>query len=264
MELQRERQRQLSHVQDYDARQVLAKLIDKAEIVLRRKGSEITDFLDPYHLDLAKGILRSMELAVLEGGGYPRAERRRLVLANSIQQVTEADLNISVLHLKGDADCTGLSHRDYLGSLLGLGLRREKVGDIVVQPDQAWVILDSSLSGFVRQNLLRVSRVPVRVEEVSSDLVETPAASQREIRTTVPSLRLDAVAGEGYGLSRSKMAAEIAGGKVKVNWRPVTQSSLALGVGDVISCRGLGRVVLAEVRGSTKKGRIAILLQRLK
>ena len=96
------------------------------------------------------------------------------------------------------------------------------------------------------------------------ELDEIPPREQKvkEIRTTVASMRLDVIAAAGFGTSRSKMANEIDVDKVKVNWKDVKSSSQAIKEGDIISIRGRGRVEVAEVRGTTKKGRINLVLRR--
>ncbi len=257
------REKLLPHIGDQDARQALVKVLDKAENVLRRHSVESGDFLDPYHLDLAKGIVRGMDLQFLDWGGFPTAERRKLALGPAFRELQPQDAGIAVLILETGSEFQSLSHRDYLGSLLGLGLKREKLGDIICLPDRAWVALDESISGYVAQNLARVGKTPVRVRQAGEDEPVLPQEKLKEITATVPSLRLDAVAGEGFSLSRSKIAAEIEAGKVKVNWRPVTELSFQIKQGDVISCRGLGRVTVAEIRGQTKKGRTPLTLHRL-
>lgn len=257
------REKILSHIGDQDAKQALVKVLDKAENVLHRHSVENGDFLDPYHLDLAKGIVRGMDLEFVDWGGFPAAERRKLVLGPACRELRHEDAGIAVLLLEAGSGFQSLSHRDYLGSLLGLGLKREKLGDIICQSDRAWLALDRSISGYVAQNLARVGRTPVRVREAGEDEIILPQENVREINATVPSLRLDAVAGEGFSLSRSKISSEIESGKVKVNWRQVTELSFQIKQGDVISCRGLGRVTVAEIRGQTKKGRIALTLHRL-
>ncbi len=257
------REKLLSHIGDQDAKQALVKVLDKAENVLSRHSVESGDFLDPYHLDLAKGIVRGMDLEFLDWGGFPDAERRKLVLGPAFRDLRPQDAGIAVLRVEAGSGFQTLSHRDYLGSLLGMGFKREKLGDIICKPDRAWVALDAGMADYVVQNLARVGKTPVRVREAGKDEVDLPQEEFKEINATVPSLRLDAVAGEGFSLSRSKIAAEIEAGKVKVNWRPVTELSFQIKQADVISCRGLGRIVITEVRGQTKKGRTALLIHRL-
>lgn len=257
------RDKLLSHIRQQDERQVLVKVLDKADLVLRRNTVENTDFLDPYHLELAKGILRGLDLSWFDWGGFCHAERAKIVMGPSFKELGWEDVDITVLALNGNTEFHTLTHRDYLGALLGLGIRREKLGDIVVNSDVAWIAIDRGMAGYVRENLHQVGKAAVQVSEVQPAELREKEENFKEIRTTVPSLRLDAVAGEGYGLSRNKIADVIKAGKVKVNWRPVEQVSYGVKAGDVISCRGFGRLIVAEIFGETKKGRIALLLKRL-
>jgi RNA-binding protein YlmH len=257
------REKLLSHIRDQDAKQVLVKVLDSVEISLKKMSIETTDFLDPYHLDLAKGILAGLDVAWAYSGGLPHAERCKLIIGPGFRTLTADDVELSILEISGGSDFQVLSHRDYLGSLLGLGIRREKTGDILVTPQHAWVALDRDIADFVTHNLTHVGKVSVQIREVTPEALSLPQESYKEIRATVPSLRLDAVAGEGFALSRSKIALVIESGKVKVNWRPIEQTSFQVKQEDVISCRGLGRIILTEVRGETKKGRIAIVIKKL-
>ena len=94
------------------------------------------------------------------------------------------------------------------------------------------------------------------------DRLEPPAVETRTIRDTVSSLRLDAVAASGFSLSRGKAADLIASGRVQLNHRECVKPDHAVAQGDVLSCRGLGKCVLTEVGGPSKKGRILIVLER--
>lgn len=257
------REKLLSHIRDQDAKQALVKVLDRVEIVLRRNSVETSDFLDPYHLELAKGVLRGLDISWLDWGGFSHAERCKLAIGPSFKELGQGEVDLAVLKVVGGSDFHSLNHRDYLGSLLGLGIRREKVGDIVANPQQAWLVLESGISAYAAQNLSRVGKVPVEVQEVNVSDIVLPEEQFKQIKATVPSLRLDAVAGEGFALSRGKIAAVIESGKVKVNWQSVDQVSFQVKEGDVISCRGLGRIILAEVKGETKKGRIALVINRL-
>lgn len=107
-----------------------------------------------------------------------------------------------------------------------------------------------------------MGRVGVTVREIAREDLAPPEQVYREIRATVQSMRLDAVAAHGFGLSRSKMVGEIAAGKIFLNWRPRLDPSAAVKTGDMISARGRGRVEVVETGGQTKKGRITVVLRR--
>ena len=102
------------------------------------------------------------------------------------------------------------------------------------------------------------------VKATVEDTAEIAPREERtkEIRATVASLRLDAVAAAGFGVSRSRAADDIAADKVKLNWQSAGSASKTIQEGDVLSMRGRGRVEVTEVRGQTKKGRTVVVLKR--
>jgi RNA-binding protein YlmH len=111
-------------------------------------------------------------------------------------------------------------------------------------------------------NWSQVGKVPITLKEIDEEQLAVEPERIKEIKGTVASLRLDAVAAEGFGTSRSKMVREIKAERVKVNWKPVSNPALSISQGDVLSIRGRGRVVVSEVGGTTRKGRTSIVLHR--
>ena len=118
------------------------------------------------------------------------------------------------------------------------------------------------LKDYFLREITMIGAAPVEVKTI--ELTELAAKEEKikEIRTTVPSLRLDTVAASGFGVSRSRMADEISAEKLKLNWQEAKSASQAVKQGDVISMRGRGRVEVSEIVGQTKKGRISLLLKR--
>ncbi|MFQ9916929.1 MAG: RNA-binding protein [Flavonifractor plautii] len=155
-----------------------------------------------------------------------------------------------------------LTHRDFLGSILGLGLDREKVGDLLVGDGRCDVLALEEVADFLVFHMEQAGRVKLKCSPLPLDRLEPPAVETRTIRDTVSSLRLDAVAASGFSLSRGKAADLIASGRVQLNHRECVKPDHAVAQGDVLSCRGLGKCVLTEVGGPSKKGRILIVLER--
>uniref|UniRef100_UPI0025E57EB0 YlmH family RNA-binding protein n=1 Tax=Selenomonas sp. F0473 TaxID=999423 RepID=UPI0025E57EB0 len=155
-----------------------------------------------------------------------------------------------------------LSHRDVLGAVMGLGIARDGVGDILVAQDTAKILCDAKIADFIAERLTMIGAV--HVTAFLGDLAEIAPREERtkEIRATVASLRLDSVAAAGFGISRSRAADDIAADKVKLNWQSAGSASKNVNEGDVLSMRGRGRVEVTEVRGRTKKGRIVVVLHR--
>ena len=156
---------------------------------------------------------------------------------------------------------TAPGHRDVLGSVLGLGIRRACVGDIVVLDDRAYLFLESQLAEHVALSLTSAGRVQIRARVLETwPEVEPPQGV--EVRDTVSSLRLDAVVSGGFGLSRAAAADLIAAGHVKLRHLPTQRPDARVGEGDAISARGYGRLVIDQVGAPTKKGRLPLRLIR--
>ena len=157
-----------------------------------------------------------------------------------------------------------LSHRNYLGSILGLGIKREKIGDIVVKESSATAIVLKDVAEYILYNLLKIGRINAEVEYGSPEDVNSIEPSKfKEIKCTVPSLRLDCIISHGFGISRSKVGPLFTSSKVYLNWEPESKLSTQVKEGDVISIKGKGRIILSEVGNVTRKDRIAVVIRKL-
>jgi RNA-binding protein YlmH len=253
---------------------LVARVLDQAELAIKKTAPVVTDFLDPNEKTLCSEVIHFLpEVKTLFFGGYRKAERQRMVLVPAFYLTEAVESPLAYLSLKpstkikktvlSGAEEPCFTHRAVLGAILGLGLNRGKIGDLLVTKDEAQAIVGVEIGDFLLTNLTKVGALAVTVEEIDPEQLNTPVEKVKEIKSTVASLRLDAVAGIGYGVSRSRMAREIKMAKVKVNWRPVTAPDYKVDVGDVLSIRGRGRVVVAELGGETKKGRLVVKLNRL-
>ncbi len=235
--------------------------------VAESQCGQCTLFADPRQQEIARELLHHFpEIKCSFLGGYPAAERVRICLSPSSLPASEEKEEVSCLVLQGDFPPDLLSHRDFLGALLGLGLKREMIGDIIYQgAEKAYVLLVKELATFVRLNLKKAGRYNLEVEELGLEVLKTDLAPRRvkEIKGTVASMRLDAVSGLGFGLSRSKIAPLIRGEQVKVNHQIVKQPSKSIQEGDLISLAGRGRIEVMEILGESRKGRIHLLIHRI-
>jgi RNA-binding protein YlmH len=226
-----------------------------------------THFADPRQQQIARDLMRRFPgLKCSFFGGYPEAERVRICACPLSLPGRGEKEAISCLAIKGDYPKGVLTHRDFLGALLGLGIKREMVGDIIYQGgEKAFIFLVKELAPFVKINLQKAGRYSLEVEESEPELLREELLPRRikEIRGTVASMRLDAVAGLGFGLSRSKIAPLIRGEQIKVNHQLVNRPSRLVNEGDVISLAGRGRLEVVEKKGESRKGRIHLLLFRI-
>ena len=155
-----------------------------------------------------------------------------------------------------------LTHRDFLGSLMGSGIKRETVGDIYVGEGSCDFLVLREILPYVLQNLVSAGRTKLHLEEIELSGLHVPQQSVKTVRDTVPSLRLDGIVSSGFSISRGKAADYIAAGKAELNYLPCMKGDKQVQEGDVISIRGLGKIKLETIGGNTKKGRISIEISR--
>ncbi|MGE5557210.1 MAG: RNA-binding protein [Bacillota bacterium] len=249
-----------------DRRILASKIFEAVQKSLQNAAPVSTDFLDPGERKELQEKLRLIPgLRVLSCGGFREAERQRLIFIPSYYFTEMVKPGITALEARLSKKGAGTEeplHRDYLGALLALGIKREKCGDLWVIRGGCQVVLDEEIAPFAVHNWREAGSCRLECDIIDLEGLKPPAQKSKIIRTTVPSLRLDAVASSGFAMSRSKMLEEIKAGKMKVNWRETVNPSQKVAEGDVISMRGRGRMVLAEVGGSTKKERIFLTLER--
>lgn len=238
------------------------RMIDLAEQVVAGKPYRVSDFMSPAGLVIADAVKANFpQLKVISGGGYEGAERLRVAFVDQHFEGT-VDLGLAVLQVSWDPRFRLLTHRDVLGSLMGLGIERSHFGDIVVKSGGAQVIVDRAIAPFVTDNFTKIAMVAVSVTEISLDELTPKEEKIKEIRTTVASMRLDSIASSGFSTSRTKIVEAIKAGLLQVNWQPAKGPSQEVKEGDVISMRGRGRMKVEDITGTSKKGRIGVYLKR--
>lgn len=233
----------------------LAKLLDQSRLCNKIDAFVFSDFLDPR----TTGVF--FESAGDTSYNCYGAERKMVGFAPKGNELKYTDFPIAALRI----ECRGAkfnkmpTHRDFLGAVLALGIERTKVGDIIIEDDHAIVLVHRELAAYVCANLEKVGRVSVKItEQPLQEDFEQAQKKGKEIRVTVPSLRLDAVLGSAFKLSRAEAARFIESEKVSVNWRLVTKTSYAVCEGDRITLRGQGRAHITEIAGKSKKDRIIV------
>lgn len=221
-----------------------------------------TAFLDPRQLELAEAAIhKKAALSYTVFGGYPGAERNQIHVFPAHHK--ESLPPVSAIKVSWNDSNTRISHRDLLGAVLALGLKRDQIGDILVIGDGTAVlmIVDSKIE-YICSNLLRVGHLPVGCTTVDLDQLPLSAEDYREITGTVASLRVDSVLSLGFGVSRSRVVRLIKGGLVRLNWRSIDSPSMQLKEGDQLSLRNRGRLLITAVEGETRKGRIRLKLKK--
>lgn len=153
-------------------------------------------------------------------------------------------------------------HRDYLGSLLGLGIERDQMGDILVDGQAATVLVLTRMAVFIQTNLTQVGSQPVQIEPIGLAEIKRGEQTLTTLRITVASLRLDRIVASGFGLSRTDAADIIRTGQVQLNWVVEQRPDADVPIGATISLRGRGRIRLASEAGLSRKDRHILILEQ--
>ena len=250
---------------DPEERVVLARALDQMDRAANRSIPCTTQFLSPAQRAALEPLLAaSGHPKHLFHGGYEGAERTVCIFLPDWQEPEDWDPAEELAAIECAYPPTGaeLTHRDLLGGLMGIGLTRERVGDILVGEKAAQVVCLKDAAPIILSQFDQAGRYRLKLREIAlADLSPAPA-EVKHIRDTVAALRLDAVFSTGLSLARGKAADLIRAGKVSVNHRECLKPDRPLEEGDVLTCRGLGKCVLTAVLGQSKKGRIMIEMER--
>ena len=245
-----------------EERVLLARALDKLELAQNRSVPACTPFLSPGEQASVTDLLNAWgRPRHLFFGGYEGAERAVCAFLPDWQEEADESEYMTALRCTYRKEDT-LTHRDFLGSLMAQGVTREKLGDILVSEGSCDLIVSRDIAPYLLQNVTSAGRVKLSVSEIELSDLSVPELKVKEIRDTVSTLRLDAVAASGFSMSRGKAQELISSGRVQLNYRETLKSDAPVAQGDVISARGLGKFEVAGVGGLSKKGRTALLLRR--
>lgn len=250
---------------DADSRLTLGRVLDKAQYTQNRNVPSHSQFLSDGEQALAKQALERMGNPRHQfWGGYAEAGRKVCVFLPDWQEEFlpgEEDEPLAAVEIPMPRD-SKLSHRDFLGAMMGLGLSRDVAGDILVSEDKCQVVCLKSTQSILLSQWNEVGRYPIKIRPIGLDALEAQPSGGKVRTETFQSLRFDAVAAAGLGISRAKAASYISSGKVMVNHLPCTKPDRILEEGDSLSGKGLGKCVLRKVNGQSRKGRIIVELER--
>lgn len=222
------------------------------------KGEAVlTKFLDDDDLKKVKG-LASHEIKVYFNGGYEDSERMRALIMLTSYEAPEADeFAITCLEIMPLSKYRPITHRHVLGTLMSLGLKRQVLGDIIINNDLINVFVINEVVNFIQTNLLEINQVSVRI--TSKDSFDKLTSSDgEEIMINIPSVRLDAIIAKVLHLARGKASEVIEKGLVQINHHECLNNSYQVKINDIISVRHFGRIELLEIVRTTKKDRLQV------
>ena len=250
-----------------DVGELFARLDDLRERAARGELG-ISAFLSPRELYYAQDFLKKQGAYFISFGGYTDAERKRVYLLPEYMQGIEAicetqnfgyTLAVSALLVKGSG-FVKLSHRDFMGSLLALGIERSVIGDIVLLDEhKAVVFCDSTMLNFLKNEWKQVGRDKVKITDFDSFFYQLPERKYESISDTVASSRLDCVIGAFCSLSREKAKQTVEAGMVEIDYEIEQKADRTVLQGNIISIRGYGKFRVVSLNDKTKKGRYRLV-----
>ncbi|QDX95156.1 hypothetical protein EEL30_24400 [Brevibacillus laterosporus] len=233
--------------------------LEMLRLVEERQITRLTDFLDPRQLFILQSLTSQVQdVKVSASGGYDEAERVRVLLHPAYIVPEDANFRLCLFEITGNQRFVALEHRDVMGALLHVGIKREKFGDILLNGETCQTVVAEEVADFVRMQVTHIHRIPVSLQELPLTDVKASEKKGKNKSFTVLSARLDAIIGEVCNLSRAKALLPIRAGKCKVNHKVVEDPSHSINQGDMISLGGFGRFEITEVTGPTKSGRLRL------
>ncbi|HHX13246.1 MAG TPA: RNA-binding protein [Clostridiales bacterium] len=248
--------------------------MDKDEQILRRRLYDLANNAYYKGICVFSDFLNLNEQSILEYtkhelpgisyfsfGGFTEAERRMICFCgdNNVKNIEDIDFPISVVSIKPQNRkfSDALTHRDYLGAVLNLGIDRSIVGDIIINDLEAFIFCTTSINEFIADNLIKIKHT-----NISTSIIESQEfyyePKFKDISGTVSSIRLDSILSVAFNRSRSSLTGLIEGGKVFVNGKEVISNSHELKDNDVVSVRGQGKFLYVGTPYKTKKGRYSV------
>ena len=240
---------------------IVGKIFDKIQDVTY---PDFTRFLTPYERLIARNICNDHGVKYRIYGGYEGSERCILgVFPDYVYDVMEEEYPINCIKIEATQNkfLRELTHRDYLGALLGLNIKREMIGDIIPYDKGAYVFVYESITDFLLLNLKQIGRSSVECS-VHTGEIDLGNQDKEEMIITVASNRLDCILCAITDLSRDKAKNLINGLYVAVNYEPCKNSEKSLKAGDVFSARGYGKFEFVEVMGETRKKKLRIKIEK--
>lgn len=258
-------------------RLLLSKLLDKIKFTKEKNKISYTDFLNLYEQKIIEEFLKKIkENNNIFYGGFENAERKILIIyPEKLSTIFDEEIPLQIFKIENIIKIIRIElpnemkgkyvHKNYLSGLMKLGIKREKVGDIIVDDNGADIIIEDDILKFLLQELPELKRFSKsKIYEIPLNEIKEQKLEKEEIEIIVPSLRLDSIVSELAKVSRNKGTEIILSERVFVNYTNETKTSKEIKIGDIVTIRGKGRFTIKELVGKSKKNKQIILVEKFK
>jgi RNA-binding protein YlmH len=248
-----------------EEREFIDQVINWREYVEQSYAQKLTDFLDPREQQILSTVIGKHPDVKWElSGGAPGTERKRALLFPEYIEAQKDDFQVKLFAIEYARKFINIEHRQVLGSLMSLGLKRGKFGDILIDGDTVQFFAAAEIADYITLQLESIGRATINLTELPLEQAVAIGEEWNEMNATVSSLRLDTVMSSLFNLSRQKSQLLIQQGHVKVNWTAIENAAFECGEGDIISARGYGRAKMITIEGKTKKDKYRVIAGRKK
>ncbi len=269
-----ERQEILKQFPKQEDKLLISKILDKLKFMHTKNQVQVTSFLDEYQQNIVSKVLHTLnESQYILDGGYDMAQRKVLfIYPDKLQNIflkvgaenSVVTNNIKVISIVLPQELQGTyNHSEYLGGIMKLGIKREVIGDIIVNETGADILVQNEMTEYLKehlQNLTRFQKAEILIKEISNLQIE-PIKKEESI-ILIPQMRLDVVTSEILHLSRSKADEIINKERVFVNYELKTKNAYMLKEGDVLTIRGKGKFEIGKVLAQTSKGKLRLQVNK--
>ncbi|MGM9925297.1 MAG: RNA-binding protein [Bacillus sp. (in: firmicutes)] len=248
-----------------DEKNFIDAVLDWKESVETFYAPKLTAFLDPREQQILASVIGySDDCKIAFFGGHEQAERKRVLLYPDYYSPKEEDFDMQLLDVSYNRKFAELQHRQILGALMSLGVKREKFGDVLLNDKATQIIVAGDISDYVIANVTKIGHAGVTIAPKSfQEAIMVDQIWQESIMTS-SSMRLDSLFSSMANISRKKAQDYIAGGKVKVNHKLIEANDYDCREGDIVSVRGFGRCRILSIEGKTKKEKWRIVFGKQK
>lgn len=219
-----------------------------------------TVFLPPQIWTKLYEVCSSINLDVHTFGLTPYSEKQLAIFTPKNFDSSLLEKVVTYFKIDATNKFKSLQHKDFLGTIMSLGLKRETLGDIIVKDNIGYCVALNNIFNIIKDNLNQISTIPIDIDTISTS--EIPQLEFKEIIDTVSSFRLDSIIASIANASRNISTNLIESGDVFINYNAEKSKNKVINIGSVITIRKIGKFILEKNLGENKKGKFKILIKQ--
>lgn len=247
-------------IKDDETKNTVKKIADKALYVNKNYMTAITEFINPHIAEICIPVIKNYSIEFEIFPSYENCERKVFILYPEQSETDENDY-LTGIRVNNKSKFKKLSHKDYLGALMSLGIDRNKTGDIYVYDDYADIIVHSDIADYIIYNMDKIGHNKIEAEKVKLSQVNFKEQEHEIVNIISSSMRIDNIVKHLTNSSREKAAIIIKSGNVKNNFIPEDRVSVELKEGDLLSISKVGRFKIYKITGTTKSGKLKVQIK---